>query len=136
MGALNDISSEMEIILPIHPRTRKIMETRGLKTQCTMIDPVGYFDMIQLLEHTRIVLTDSGGLQKEAFFFGKPCVTLRDETEWTELVAGGYNILVGADKNKICGGFNLMRTTVRDYQVDLYGNGKASYSIVASLLRS
>lgn len=132
--ALNRIADEMEVILPLHPRTRKIMEARGLASSCTILDPVGYFDMIQLLEHTHIVLTDSGGLQKEAFFFGKPCVTLRDETEWAELVEGGYNMLVGADSSKICDGFNRMRMATPNYQVDLYGNGAASSSIISNLL--
>jgi UDP-GlcNAc3NAcA epimerase len=135
VNALNDITEEMDVILPLHPRTRKIMEVRGLDTKCIIIDPVGYFDMIQLLEHTRIVLTDSGGLQKEAFFFAKPCVTLRDETEWVELVDGGFNVLAGAAKNRIYDSFKRMAATTPDYQIDLYGNGKASSSIVASLLK-
>jgi UDP-GlcNAc3NAcA epimerase len=133
IDALNKITEEMDVILPIHPRTRKIMEARGLDSRCTIIDPVGYFDMIQLLEHARIVLTDSGGLQKEAFFFAKPCVTLRDETEWIELLDGGYNVLVGADREKICAGFRGMLSAAPDFSRDLYGQGHASAAIVSAI---
>ena len=133
MNALNEISSEMDVIIPIHPRTRKIMETRRINTKCTMFEPVGYFDMIQLLEHTRIVLTDSGGLQKEAFFFAKPCVTLRDETEWVELVDGGYNMLAGAINGQIVSAFGKMLSSTPDYGRNLYGGGQASVSIIAAM---
>lgn len=134
MAALDKIADEVEVVLPLHPRTRKIMESRGLHSRCTVIDPVGYFDMIQLLERTRIILTDSGGLQKEAFFFGKPCVTLRDETEWIELVEAGFNVLAGADTLNIYKSFcNMMAVTV-DCSMNLYGGGKASEQIVSKLL--
>lgn len=133
MAALNKIAGEMKIILPLHPRTRKVMEARGLDSRCTIIDPVGYFDMIQLLEHTCIVLTDSGGLQKEAFFFSKPCVTLRNETEWVELLDGGYNTLAGANSEQIVAGFSKMLSATPDYHRNLYGGGKASQSIVSAM---
>jgi hypothetical protein len=76
------------------------MKDAGLETNLTIIDPVGYFDMLELLKHCKLVMSDSGGLQKEAFFFQKFCITLRDETEWVELVNGGFNFLAGADENK------------------------------------
>ena len=80
-------------------------------------------------------MTDSGGLQKEAFFFEKPCITLRDETEWVELIENGFNILVGADREKILKTYkhhlSLFKT---DYSVDLYGGGKASEKIIKELL--
>jgi UDP-GlcNAc3NAcA epimerase len=100
----------------------------------TVIDPVGYFDMIELLKGANMVLTDSGGLQKEAFFFSNPCVTLRDETEWTELVEGGYNVLAGADASKICQAFQRMKTIPRDFSANLYGEGHASELIVNNLV--
>lgn len=133
LAALNEIVGEMEVVLPLHPRTRKIIEARGLDSRCTVIEPVGYFDMIQLLEHTRMVLTDSGGLQKEAFFFSKPCVTLRDETEWIELTEGGYNILAGSNKEMIISAFRTMLTAAPDFSRDLYGRGCASATIVDAL---
>lgn len=130
VAALDEIAGEMEVVLPLHPRTRKIMAARGLTTRCTVIDPVGYFDMIRLLEQCHIVLTDSGGLQKEAFFFARPCVTLRDETEWVELVEGGFNVLAAADKDLILGQYRLMLKATPEYEVDLYGNGRAAARIV------
>lgn len=133
LAALDEIAAEMAVVLPLHPRTRKIMADRGLASRCMVIDPVGYFDMIRLLEETRIVLTDSGGLQKEAFFFAKPCVTLRDETEWVELVDGGYNILAGAERAKILYCFQNMLCASPDFERDLYGKGRASALIVYSL---
>lgn len=132
--ALDKIKEELEVVLPLHPRTRKIMETRRLNSRCTLIDPVGYFDMIQLLKKTKIVLTDSGGLQKEAFFFSKPCVTLRDETEWVELIDGGFNTLSGTNKSKIYQSFSQMLKVFPDYSVDLYGGGRAAETIVKNLL--
>jgi UDP-GlcNAc3NAcA epimerase len=91
--------------------------------------------MIDRLQHCTIVLTDSGGLQKEAYFFGKPCVTLRDETEWTELVENGCNLVAGTDPEGIFAGYRAMRQAVIDFSKDLYGGGKASAKIVEALKR-
>jgi UDP-GlcNAc3NAcA epimerase len=79
-------------------------------------------------------MTDSGGLQKEAFFFQKPCVTLRDETEWVELVENGFNLVVGSEFNKILAGFRTMKNRQLDYNIDLYGNGRASQKIIQELI--
>lgn len=96
--ALNEIAKETCVVLPLHPRTRSRATAMGLDLgSITVLDPVGYLEMIWLLEHCSIVVTDSGGLQKEAFFFGKPCVITRDETEWVELVATNWNVIAGAD---------------------------------------
>ena len=94
-------SRDMPLIFPVHPRTRKIFDSLNITPEFDMIDPVGYFDMIALLKRCSIVLTDSGGLQKEAFFFSSPCVTLRDQTEWVELVENGFNMLAGANYDEI-----------------------------------
>lgn len=134
--ALNEIGKEKQIVLPLHPRTRKILENLELNTQyITIIDPVGYLDMVWLIDHCSLVMTDSGGLQKEAFFFSKPCITLRDETEWVELVHNKFNILVGADRNKILevySGIDRMFST--DFGVDLYGKGNASENIINEII--
>lgn len=134
MAALDEIVDNMPVILPLHPRTRKIMEAKNLASRCTIIDPVGYFDMIQLLESTNIVLTDSGGLQKEAFFFAKPCVTLRDETEWIELIESGYNVLAGTGRTKIVRLTNEMLVKPLCFDKNLYGNGTASQAIVNAII--
>ena len=89
------------VVLPLHPRTAHVMRDAGLALPraagLRAIEPLGYLDMIALVARARIVLTDSGGLQKEAFFLGRPCVTLRDETEWVETVTGGGNVIAGTD---------------------------------------
>ena len=87
------------VVFPVHPRTRKAIAGAGcqLGPHVQLIDPVGYLDMVALTGSARLVLTDSGGLQKEAYWLGVPCVTLRDETEWVETVESGWNTLVGSD---------------------------------------
>lgn len=133
--ALEKIAEEKQVILPLHPRTKKILENLKLSiANLTIIEPVGYLEMVWLIDNCDFVMTDSGGLQKEAYFFEKQCITLRDETEWTELVACGANTLVGADKEKILkayqnnSGFNIESSTL-----DLYGGGKASENIIKEL---
>ncbi len=134
LGALNDISGEMRVVLPLHPRTRKIIAEQGLSLSFDPIEPVGYFDMVELLRHCSIVLTDSGGVQKEAFFFAKPCVTLREETEWVELVECGFNLLAGASSTRILASFNEMLEKQIDFSLNLYGNGTAVRKIVSALM--
>ncbi len=139
ISAINKISQNHSIILPVHPRTRKLLKSHNIKilNQINIIDPVGYLEMIYLLDNCYFVMTDSGGLQKEAFFFKKPCITLREETEWTELVDNGFNILVGSDYNRILNAVNnINKLKNRNYSIDLYGNGNASELIVTELLRN
>ena len=131
--ALNKISSEIEIVFPVHPRTRKIITENKISLSFKAIDPIGYIDMVRLLTNCKIVLTDSGGLQKEAFFFAKPCVTLRDETEWVELVEGNYNSLAGADQGTIISAYEKMCIAKPDFTKDLYGSGTAANRIVSLL---
>lgn len=131
VDALNEIAKEKQVILPLHPRTKKILEQSSLDTSSlTIIDPVGYLNMVWLINHCDLVMTDSGGLQKEAYFFQKRCVTLRDETEWVELVTSGANVLVGAEFDKIVHAFRHGYKKSVEKSDDLYGNGLASVSIV------
>ena len=132
--ALNDINKDIEIVLPLHPRTKKTIEKLDLDLKVKIIDPVGYFDMIELIKHSSLVITDSGGLQKEAFFFKRHCVTLRDETEWTELIDNGYNILAGSNQEIIKNNITRMLSKESDFTLNLYGEGKASKAIVETLL--
>lgn len=137
-NALSEISNEIPIILPLHPRTKKIISNSQLITnnsKLIIIEPIGYLEMIYLLKTCSLVMTDSGGLQKEAFFFEKPCVTLRDETEWVELVENGFNEVVGADKDKIISGYQKMSQIKNNYNINLYGNGQASKKIIYELLK-
>jgi UDP-GlcNAc3NAcA epimerase len=130
ISALNTIHKDMQIVLPVHPRTRKILEQTCIETHFTPIDPVSYFDMIELLKNCSLVMTDSGGLQKEAFFFRKNCITLRDQTEWTELIDGGYNLLVGAEHKNILTAFTSMLKVENDFENRLYGDGDAAKQII------
>lgn len=106
LESLQEIGAEHPVIFPVHPRTKKTILAYELlpasSTQFKIIDPVSYFDMLILEKNASKILTDSGGMQKEAYFFAVPCVTLRDETEWVETLEEGYNILTGADKERIC----------------------------------
>ncbi len=131
--ALNSIHSQQQVVVPLHPRTKKIIGNLAVKPHFSIIEPVGYFDMIELLKHCGLVITDSGGLQKEAFFFKKGCVTLRDETEWTELVEGGFNMLAGASAAQIVANYGHMVNKRLDFSVKLYGAGDASLRIVEIL---
>ena len=132
--AINEIANEKQVILPLHPRTKKILQELQVDTSnLTIIDPVGYLEMVWLIDNCSLIMTDSGGLQKEAYFFEKQCITLRDETEWVELIENGFNTLVGADYEKIIRAFkNSTAFEVKD--LDLYGGGKASENIINQLL--
>ncbi len=134
--AFNTISKEIPVVLPLHPRTRKIMEKNGLKNnsdQLILTEPQGYLQMISLLKNCKMVMTDSGGLQKEAYFFRKPCITLRNETEWVELVNSGVNKLGGFDKSVIVDAFRSFRNSDTFFPENLYGNGDASQKIIQFL---
>lgn len=121
--------------MPLHPRTKKYSEFENKTTNLTIIDPVGYLEMVWLIDNCELVMTDSGGLQKEAYFFSKPCMTLRDETEWVELVEMGVNVLVGADKEKIIDAYHSSSAFILQPSAsNLYGSGKASENIIKTLL--
>jgi len=135
ISTLNDIHKKVPIVWLIHPRTKHVIKSESICVNFHVFDPVGYLEMIYLIEHCQLVMTDSGGLQKEAFFFSKNCITLREETEWVELVEGGFNILAGSDNCKINNGLNIMLAKNNDFSVDLYGKGQAS-KIIAKQLKS
>lgn len=137
IDALKIISEEHPILLPLHPRTRKIIAERGINTgRIKMIEPVGYFEMIQLLKNSALVMTDSGGVQKEAFFFKRNCVTLREETEWTELIDHGFNIVTGSDSVAIVNAYQQMINHKPDFNIDLYGMGNACEIIIDSIIQN
>jgi UDP-N-acetylglucosamine 2-epimerase len=123
-------ASEQEVVLPIHPRTRSRL-TEALPARIRVVDPVGYIDMLALESAAAVIATDSGGVQKEAYFLGNPCVTLRDSTEWTETVDAGWNVLVGADSKKIADAMRTFRPEGK--RPDLFGDGHAAEKIAALL---
>ena len=134
--ALNELSKELEIVIPIHPRTKKMLEKFNLNLNVKLIEPVGYFDMISLLENARLIITDSGGLQKEAYFFNKPCVTMREQTEWVELIQAGVNVLAGSDEKLILSSAKEMLVRECSFEAKFYGDGKASDKIAMDLLKT
>ncbi|MEN8839413.1 MAG: UDP-N-acetylglucosamine 2-epimerase (non-hydrolyzing) [Flavobacteriales bacterium] len=132
---LNEIHETVcPVVLPLHPRTKAKLKLHGLDLKVKVIDPVGYFDMIELLKNCSLVMTDSGGLQKEAFFFRKNCITMRDQTEWIELIENGVNVLVGADKKKLVESARAMLNKASNFDVNLYGNGKACEMIATAIM--
>ncbi len=136
ISALNDIHQTVSpVVLPLHPRTHNAIKKLGLELKVHLIEPVGYLEMIWLLNNCGLVLTDSGGVQKEAFFFGKACVTLRDQTEWVELVNLGVNDIVGADCKKIIESVNHNFGRVVHDTNELYGGGRTSQNIVNELMK-
>lgn len=134
--ALDALHAKVEVVLPLHPRTKKMLEKYAITTNITLIDPVGYFDMLELLKHCTMVVTDSGGLQKEAFFNKKHCVIVREETEWVELVTHGFAKIVGSNRDKIEEAFNEFSTTNKDFSKELYGNqvGEKIYQSIKTLI--
>ncbi len=124
------------ILFPCHPRTRKMIRQQGWEDRLTngalrLMDPVGHQDMLGLARHARLVLTDSGGLQKEAYFLGTPCLTLREETEWVETVQVGWNRLVGLDPQRVLEGLDGFRPP--QDRPPLYGDGHAAERIAEVL---
>lgn len=135
--AMEAVSRQLPVVFPLHPRTRQKLQAchYNLSTSpIRFIEPVGYLEMVYLLKHCRLVATDSGGLQKEAYFFGKYGLTLRDRTEWTELVENGYSLLCDTDANRILSAFNaLLERPPMDKNHALYGDGDAGETIVRRL---
>ena len=130
------LSLPLPVVLPLHPRTRARLTDAGLldrlvmAPQMTLTPPLGYIEFAALVANARAVLTDSGGLQKEAYLAGVPCITLRPSTEWVETVAGGWNVLVDLDADAAVDA--LGREPPAD-RPPLYGDGHAGDRVVAAL---
>jgi UDP-GlcNAc3NAcA epimerase len=132
-AALATLARRRPVVLPLHPRTRQYIRDHDLEelaAPITLVDPVPFLDMVRLEQHARVILTDSGGVQKEAYFHGVPCVTLRDETEWVETLDAGWNQLVGADTDAIIRAAEQADT---GGAIDEYGNGHAAEEVVKLL---
>jgi UDP-GlcNAc3NAcA epimerase len=140
LDGLIQVAKEAPVVLPIHPRTRKVLSDSGIMNEISryirLIDPVGYLDMMMLERNARLIATDSGGVQKEAFFHGVRCVTFRDRTEWVELIELGWNRLAppGSAASVISGLRDGLESTPRSTQSP-YGDGHAAERIVQILLQ-
>jgi len=130
-------SSPLQVVFPVHPRTREALKQHGLEVrlssagQVLLAPPLGYLDMLQLEKNARAVLTDSGGMQKEAYILGTPCITLRNETEWVETVEDGWNLLVGTDVHRALDA--LVHFQPAAARTSRFGTGDASSKIVTVL---
>lgn len=133
MNAFSKIAEKEIVILPLHPRTKKILSDKisTFNPALRIIDPVGYFDIVALQKSALMILTDSGGMQKEAYWSKVPCITLRDETEWVETLETGWNVLAGADYDRIIQAVDTMKPHME--QLPLYGDGHAAEKIIEAL---
>jgi UDP-GlcNAc3NAcA epimerase len=126
-------NSKLPILLPMHPRTKNIISNLNITipNNIFIVEPVGYLEMIWLEKNCKIIATDSGGVQKEAFFNKKPCITLREETEWVELVEMGYNKITGTDSDLICDA--LLNINFSNFEELIYGDGNTAIKISCQL---
>lgn len=132
--ALEAIAERTKVVLPLHPRTAKAVATAGIDTSLlTIIPPASYLETLSLEKYAQVVLTDSGGVQKEAFFLETPCVILREETEWVEIVENGAGILAGADYERILGAYSELAEHKVEFP-KLFGDGKAAEMILATIV--
>jgi UDP-GlcNAc3NAcA epimerase len=133
LGAILDTLGQagQPIVFPVHPRTQKTLSTLHSQVPGNILlqEPVGYLDMLMLEKHARLILTDSGGVQKEAYWFGVPCITLRKETEWVETVSVGWNVLVSADRDRIAKAISSFAPPVE--RPPLFGDGRAAERVVS-----
>jgi UDP-GlcNAc3NAcA epimerase len=143
-AALSEVGSELcPVLLPLHPRTKKQLEAFGMyegamqDDSLKIVPPISFLDMVALEKNAKLILTDSGGVQKEAYFHGVPCVTLRTETEWIELVEAGWNVIAGSDQTKIVDAVRMMLQQFeknRPPVAELYGDGFSANQIVKHLI--
>lgn len=133
VNALNTLQKQVDVVIPLHPRTKNSLKKYGLNLNVHTLPPVGYFQMLWMLQNCKLVMTDSGGLQKEAYLMNKFCVTLRDQTEWIELVEHGVNKLSGAKTEEIVMLANSYFGTWASTLEPLYGKGDTAQKIVSNL---
>ena len=134
--AFDKVHKTYEVVLPLHPRTKKYLEKYHIETEITLIEPVGYLEMVTLIKNAIGVITDSGGLQKEAYFFHKRCFTLRDQTEWVELVKTNCNQLIDVKKENITSLILENLSIIPNFSNKIYGDGTTSRKIIEVLINN
>lgn len=137
LDAVMHVGRQIPVLWPLHPRTRGVLSSEDLhalaQNRVSVVEPLGYLDMVFAERHAAVIATDSGGVQKEAFFHGVPCVTLREETEWVELVSAGWNRLAPPTDAEHVADLILAARGTRGAAVEPYGDGHAAEKIVACL---
>lgn len=137
-NGLMTISENIPVVIPLHPRTRAVLKQldrlEEVERNLQVIGPQGYLKMVQLEQHARLIVTDSGGVQKESYFYRVPCVTLRDETEWKETVESGWNYLLTPHCSREIASVIESRLDRRGRECELYGDGNSAQKIVSALL--
>lgn len=139
--AIFPVHPRLANLLATHPHLRKVNSQLRSRSELRIVQPVSYFEMLSLEKNARAIITDSGGVQKEAFFFQVPCITLRDESEWVETLESGFNTLVGDDRKKFLTAVKRLdkirtKAATKSQGLALFGNGKASARIARILARS
>ena len=135
LSALQSIAKDLLVVLPLHPRTKAKISQYKLEScleDLCVLDPIPYLEMQRLQMSAKVILTDSGGMQKEAYFHRVPCVTLRDETEWIETVETGWNQLVGVDENAIVRTAKIIKPTTTT-QTSIFGDGYAVEKVIKAI---
>ncbi len=139
LKALNELGRNTPVVVPLHPRTKKMMKGHHLFSEfknIRFVEPVSYLDMLKLEKNAKAILTDSGGIQKEAYWLKVPCFTFREETEWVETVRSGWNVLVGTSVGRIIKGASRAKAQRRYFRGNkIFGDGKASQKIIQILIR-
>jgi UDP-GlcNAc3NAcA epimerase len=136
-NALLRIAAAVPVVVPVHPRTRPLLKDAWKSDTLHLIEPVGYLDMLALERSASAIVTDSGGVQKEAYWWGVPCITVRDETEWIELLDLGCNRLVPTEADAIYAAVHeVIRSPRRQHRTGLYGDGHAAETIAQQIVRS
>lgn len=134
--ALEEIHKNQKVVLVAHPRTKKLMEENNWTSTVKIIEPLGYFDMLSILDSSSCILSDSGGLQKEAYWLKKSCLIIREETEWMELVENGNNILAGIKRKSIVEAYGQLAKQNASFDIPFYGNGETAKMVVDEVLTS
>ena len=129
---LDIINDSSQIVMPLHPRTNKKIKDYNIQTKIKILPPLGYLSMLSLLINSQLVITDSGGLQKEAFFAKKKCITVRSETEWVELIDSKTNILT--EPKELLKAFSEINNNNNKFDNKFFGDGKSSKLIVRSII--
>jgi UDP-GlcNAc3NAcA epimerase len=135
LNIINEINNQIPVVLSVHPRLKHKLIQNNLKLECTQIDPQPYFSMLYLLKNCRLVMTDSGGLQKEAYWSKKFCITLREETEWRELVESGLNFVTGIEIDKVRIALEkILASKTFPKSTNIYGEGNVCKKIIQAII--